>query len=301
MKEDGKCDRLGKIYSIPADEADGINTGWHREGEMKVNAIVIDLDGTLLNARKQVTPRSIRAILDCHERGTTVIFATARPPRSVRMLLPYELLSLGYMIYYNGALIENATAGIRDHVPIDVNITNKIFSFIAELDADACICVEINDEMFSSRVLTDRDRIILGMPADVPEPALLAAGEPVRAGATKILLPSFGNVYAELDASFRNEVSLVWTDDKQLIQMMGKKVSKQSGLDKVLNRLGLSPAHTMVFGDDYNDLTLFERCGYPVAMENAVEALKERAFHVTQSNDREGVAVVLESLLGGRL
>ncbi|WP_083413001.1 HAD family hydrolase [Bacillus massilinigeriensis] len=53
----------------------------------------------------------------------------------------------------------------------------------------------------------------------------------------------------------------------------------------------------MVFGDDYNDLGLFDMCGYPIAMGNAVEELKNKAMITTETNDEDGVAVVLENYL----
>ncbi|PQP85630.1 hypothetical protein CPT76_35110 [Paenibacillus sp. AR247] len=54
----------------------------------------------------------------------------------------------------------------------------------------------------------------------------------------------------------------------------------------------------MVFGDDYNDLGLFQMCGFPIAMGNAIIELKDRAAHVTDSNDNDGVAIALERMVG---
>jgi hydroxymethylpyrimidine pyrophosphatase-like HAD family hydrolase len=54
----------------------------------------------------------------------------------------------------------------------------------------------------------------------------------------------------------------------------------------------------MCFGDDYNDLELFRAAGHSVAMGNAVDDLKEIASEVTLTNDEDGVAVVLERILG---
>lgn len=53
----------------------------------------------------------------------------------------------------------------------------------------------------------------------------------------------------------------------------------------------------MVFGDDFNDLGLFQMCGFPVAMENAIMELKHCAAHITASNDDNGVAVAIEKFV----
>ncbi|MFD2330766.1 HAD family hydrolase [Cohnella sp. GCM10020058] len=70
---------------------------------MSYSAIVLDLDGTLLNSGKQVSDRNRLAVRTCYEKGIKIIYATARPPRSVRQFLPEELISIGAFVYYNGA------------------------------------------------------------------------------------------------------------------------------------------------------------------------------------------------------
>ncbi len=63
-----------------------------------IKAIVLDLDGTLLNSEKKVSNRNLNSILKCYSYGIQIIIATARPPRSVKKLLPPELLQFGYII-----------------------------------------------------------------------------------------------------------------------------------------------------------------------------------------------------------
>nr|WP_281176793.1 HAD hydrolase family protein [Paenibacillus stellifer] len=53
-----------------------------------------------------------------------------------------------------------------------------------------------------------------------------------------------------------------------------------------------------VFRDDFNDLGLFQMCGFPIAMENAIIELKNCATHITDSNDNDGVAVAIERFVG---
>ncbi|WP_281248949.1 HAD family hydrolase [Bacillus alkalicellulosilyticus] len=54
--------------------------------------------------------------------------------------------------------------------------------------------------------------------------------------------------------------------------------------------------YSVVFGDDFNDIGMFQLCGYPVAMGNAIEELKYIAKEVTDTNDNDGVAITLEAL-----
>lgn len=52
----------------------------------------------------------------------------------------------------------------------------------------------------------------------------------------------------------------------------------------------------MVFGDDWNNIGLFKERGYPIAIENAISELKELAYYITDSNEDNGVACILEQI-----
>jgi hydroxymethylpyrimidine pyrophosphatase-like HAD family hydrolase len=77
-------------------------------------------------------------------------------------------------------------------------------------------------------------------------------------------------------------------------------VSKGSGMAFLSEHAGFTAERTVAFGDGENDLELLEWAGYAVAVENAHEALKERADWVIPGPDEEGVAQVIESLLDSR-
>lgn len=62
---------------------------------MKFPIIVVDLDGTLLNSKKQVSERNYNAIMNCSRNGMKFIFATARPPRAVNSFLDDDLFKIG--------------------------------------------------------------------------------------------------------------------------------------------------------------------------------------------------------------
>jgi hydroxymethylpyrimidine pyrophosphatase-like HAD family hydrolase len=81
----------------------------------RIKAVVLDLDGTLLDSRKQVSTGNLQAVRDCRSKGIHIIIATARPPGSVRRLLPAELLmGLGWNVYYNGALVADEAPGLMN-------------------------------------------------------------------------------------------------------------------------------------------------------------------------------------------
>ncbi|MBC6973113.1 HAD hydrolase family protein [Bacillus sp. Xin] len=77
---------------------------------------------------------------------------------------------------------------------------------------------------------------------------------------------------------------------------MGRNVSKENAVLNWCQKHEISAERVMAFGDDWNDIGLFKECGYPIAMGNAISELKELACYVTNSNDNDGVAHILEQI-----
>ena len=71
---------------------------------------------------------------------------------------------------------------------------------------------------------------------------------------------------------------------------------KGSAIAYLLDYFHLDKDNAYAFGDGYNDLSLIEYCGYGVAMENAVDEVKERANYITLSNNDNGIAYCLKQL-----
>ncbi len=73
--------------------------------------------------------------------------------------------------------------------------------------------------------------------------------------------------------------------------------NKGNAVKKLLKILKIAKDETIAIGDDNNDLSMFEQVGYKVAVDNAIDIVKEKADEITLSNDEDGVAVFLDKLL----
>lgn len=264
---------------------------------MRIRAIALDLDGTLLNAQKQVSPRNLAAVLACHRMGLRIIVATARPPRSVKQLLPPELLDAASAIYYNGAWLRYE--GLNRQLGLTEELARRIAVYFRERCPDAMLCYEWEDRLLSDR-LPDAEHIeLLGLPEDGSEPEVLRVEGGGGRHIAKLLLSNPDEIYEQLEACFGQEAHVLLTDNRRLIQIMHPEASKERALALLLEAMHVSPEEVMAFGDDMNDLGMFRLCGYPVAMSNAVEPLKRLAVRITGHHDRDGVAIVLEELAAG--
>ncbi|WP_028551082.1 Cof-type HAD-IIB family hydrolase [Paenibacillus sp. UNC451MF] len=258
---------------------------------MKVSAIVLDLDGTLLNSRKKVSPRNLSAVLECYNRGIPIIIATARPPRSVKDLLPEQLRSIGVKIYYNGALVISEVLNLREHYPLDDSINAELIDYLISSESDPHLSVEVEDSWYSNRELDYTELMQIKT-----KPDIVGIEEMRQLAASKLLITNFKET-GKLLEQFLHKVNIVITDSGSLIQISSKKASKENAVAQICERLGFLLEEVMVFGDDYNDLGLFRLCGFPIAMGNAIEELKDIAYEVTETNDHDGVAVLLERII----
>ncbi|MUT65186.1 Cof-type HAD-IIB family hydrolase [Paenibacillus sp. NEAU-GSW1] len=258
---------------------------------MKFSTVVIDLDGTLLNSDKQVSERNYNAILACHGQGMNIVFATARPPRTVKSFLREELLRIGSFVYYNGAYIDCKHTGIEHHEPIDSALTSEVLDYCLSSHADLDISLEVKDEWLSLKAYdySTLTRIKGG-------PSVKTLEELKSIDATKILFTGKMDMEA-LKERFAARLNIVVTDNGELVQISAINASKENAVAMLCQRLNVPLGEVIVFGDDYNDVGLFERCGWPVAMGNAVEHLKKLSQEVTDTNDADGVAKALERLL----
>ncbi|MEN1984832.1 MULTISPECIES: HAD family hydrolase [Paenibacillus] len=265
-----------------------------REGiSMKFPLVVLDLDGTLLNSNKEISQRSYNAITECISLGMKFIFATARPPRAVRSFMKEELLRLSSFIYYNGAYIECEHTGINDHVPIESETTAEILDYCLNCNPDLDLSLEVKDEWMSLR---EYDYTTLIKVKD--NPIVKPLEDLKRLEASKILFS--GNIdMVSFMEKFNTKLNILTTDNGKLTQLSSIRASKENAVAVLCKAMNISLENVMVFGDDFNDIGLFNSCGWPVAMGNAIEELKLISKEITETNDNDGVAMILEDFISG--
>ena len=260
-----------------------------------IQAIVLDLDGTLLDSDKSISCRNYQAVKGCFDSGIHIIIATARPPRAANRFLE-KFPFVDYMIYYNGALVVCKSKQNERHISIPVEISRQINQFIELRVPQSIVSYEVNDLWYTCRPVPDSHVAQLGIRSNDPRPQVIDKDDMSSLSPTKILVLGC-NSWRDLCDQFGDHVNVIATDDGVLVQIMHKSASKEKAVQGVLSDIGVKSENVMVFGDDYNDLGLFHMSGFPVAMKNAIIELKNCAAHVTDSNDNDGVAVAIERFI----
>ncbi len=266
---------------------------------MPINLIALDLDGTLLNSDKQVTPRAVDAIRRAGRMGVRVVIASARPPRSVQPL--YQQCGLRTVqINYNGAMIWDPIGRtVLLHRPMPVETVKAVIRLARSRHPGTLVSLEVLDRWYTDRFdasyVTETSKVFLPDKVGTIEDLL---DQPV----TKLMLLGPAAQIVELEgllgSHFGGQVATVRTED-YMVQVMHPTAGKGSALALVARHYGVPQGEVMALGDAPNDLAMIQWAGLGVAVHNAHPLVRQAADYITASNDEDGVAEALEMFVVG--
>jgi len=252
------------------------------------DVIVLDLDGTLLKNDKSISTETLTAIKRHENLGKQVVIATARPPRLGDIKLPKEL-EKEFMIFYNGAEIYHSREKIYSKC-ISAEALYEIRILLLNKYKGCKVCFEVDNKLYSNFDVKDIFGNVQFKKIDLQSFNFRTV--------TKILIdPTSIENIDEFKVSLPNGCHLVITDKGTLGQIMADGVNKLNALKYIINKLETSIDKVMFFGDDINDIELIKECGIGIAMGNAESVVKEAADYITKSNEENGIAEFLNSLL----
>ena len=261
--------------------------------------IALDLDGTLLDDRKEITERTRKSLIRAQQSGNTVILASGRPTPG--LYTQAETLELdkhhGLLLYYNGGKVTDYTTGeviyensianplakefLRHLEQFDVNpivedgeniYTNNPDGFKNDFESAQNHLGIVKVDNICDYVDYNPVKILIAAPQEILDPQI-----------EKITAPFEGRLSFVKSAPFYLEATPLG-------------VNKAGSLQIVCDRLGFSREQLVSFGDAENDLSMIEFAGMGVAMANACEKLKSVANMVTLSNNDDGIAHALRQL-----
>lgn len=262
-------------------------------------AIALDLDGTLTNNKKEVTPATREALLTAQENGANIILASGRPTFGIEPVAECLELSTrgGYILSYNGGKIidwRTKQELFSQHLPAD--IIPQLYNYAKKHNYALLGYVgkEIVTESADDIYVAEESRINK-MPIRKVE-NLLAELEP---NPTKLLMTADPTIATEAERELHEIVGNrmdVYRSAPFFIELVPKGIDKAQSLLRLLAKLNLTPQDMIAFGDGYNDLSMLRLAGMGVAMSNAAPEVRSEADYVTLSNEEDGVAVAINKL-----
>lgn len=272
---------------------------------MKYKLIVVDMDGTLLNSKKEVSLENQNALKKAQDNGIQVAIATGRIFTSARFYA--KLLGIETpIIACNGAIVrDDGNNEVLDINPIAKEGALKIIEifkrhnvyfhvydeekiYVEELGFSSAIYNDWNeDQSEENKIHIEKleDAISYFKTKDIQILKIMAVDDNKE---------KMADIKRELEKINNITVDKSWHNN---LEVMGKGVSKGKGIEKLREIYKVDSKEIIAFGDNFNDLSMKDFVGTFVAMENGEDYVKKQAHYVTTSNDDNGVAKGIEELV----
>lgn len=283
-----------------------------------IKCIATDMDGTLLNAMQTISEENKQAILKAQAAGVEVVVATGRAYQEATYVLDEAELSCP-VICVNGAEVRARGGEIISATPIDKAVARDVAAKLAEKD----VYFEVYTDKGAFTVDTDKavsimvDIVLTANPEADREEVQYAAGARLRDNLIhpvdgydvlfdsdeytilKFLAFSFDEEkLAAAQKSLTGFTELTVTKSgEENIEITHKDAQKGIALEAFANANGIGLDETMAIGDNFNDVSMFEKVGRAVAMGNASPVIKSMCDMVTDTNENSGVAKAILEVL----
>ena len=275
---------------------------------MSYDLIAIDIDGTLLTSRRDISARTLHALRRAAAAGKHVALCTGRSLNSGRaaaeMVPPSTTL-----IFHSGALIlESLDGPLLRAVNMPRDLAIDLVDFCKRRGHDPLVYEAVPESRYiwfepprsgngwRERYLeANADKAIptddLGEVLNRDPAQIAVAGKGSSMDALGAELAGYGNRIGAI----MSRSTLV--DDYWCMEIVPAGVSKAKALAFLGERYGIGPDRMISIGDNFNDLDMIEYAGLGVAMGNAPDAVRRAADLVAPTNDADGVAHVIDTCL----
>ena len=268
----------------------------------KYELLVVDLDGTIVDARGQISVADKKAIAAAQARGVRIAVSTGRVVDACRKMIT-ELKLDGVHIFFDGALVYDPGQKRTVYAqPIKPETLKSAVSFARENDIYLELYAldryfvekitwadKIHREFFGlGSTLADFDDVVSRDTIIKCELMIHNDEEDAKA---QLFLDHFKGV---LRGSIARTPAYPGV---RFANVIDPAVSKGVALEKLAAHFGIGLEKVMAIGDGSNDLPLLEKAGLKIAMGNARDELKAIADHITLSIDESGVAAAIERYL----
>jgi Cof subfamily protein (haloacid dehalogenase superfamily) len=272
---------------------------------MKYKLIAMDMDGTLLNNNKEVSERSKQSLRKASELGVKLVICTGRIFASAR----YYAKLIGAkapIVASNGAYIrekdrnevvyEKALPSEIVHKLVDLIKSYDLYPQLFTVDTIYTEKLVYFSKNYSkwNETLPEEDRIKVEVVKDIKAVIEENNGKILKS----VVMGDDGDKISRLKKEIKEKlnVTAISSMDNN-IEIMAPDISKGNAVNVLADYYGVLPEEVICVGDNENDLSMIEYAGLGVAMGNATEELKLAADYITDTNENDGVAKVIERFI----
>ena len=268
---------------------------------MKYKLLVLDVDGTLLNDKKEITPRTHAALLKAQQMGVHVVLASGRPTNGVQPLA--EALELnhygGFILSYNGGQIINAQTG---ELMFEKRIDPAMIPYLNRKAKENGFAIFTYHKDY---ILTDSpENKHVQEEAELNKMRIIGVEnfpEAVDFAPCKCILTSDEeNNLVGLENHWKKRLDGVleaFRSEDYFLEVAPHFINKGNTLAVLMEMLNITTEEVVAIGDGVADVSMLQLAGTGVAMGNARDSVKACADFTTLSNNMDGVAVAIEKAI----
>lgn len=262
--------------------------------------LVLDLDGTLTNSKKEITPHTRDVLIRAQQQGVRLVLASGRPTYGIVPLADELRLGEfeGYILSYNGGqIIDWKTKELM----YENVLSPEVYPYLYECARKSgSVLLSYKDEFIISENADNQYvqyEAFLNKMKSITVPCFL---DVFTFPVAKCLIVGEPDVLAGLETEMTEELKdrmNVFRSEPFFLELVPQGIDKARSLAVLLEELGLSKDNMVACGDGFNDLSMIRFAGLGVAMANAQPLVREAADYITLSNEEDGVADVVERFI----
>ena len=254
--------------------------------------IFVDIDGTIRNNNKEITPETKEAIKNVVAKGTKVVICTGRS-RDYAIEVSKEALASPYVIASDGAYVYD----YHDKLDLYTNEINKttlekIYTIAKRynvyITADTTTGQYTDNRLEKSPSVTYKENFLEYVLQEKIIHIHLTSKNGIDMQQALVDIKKVKNIKLGFDGVYQFQ-------DNYFIFIANPNSNKGDGINNFCKALGIPLKETVGIGDDYNDIAMFKMVGQSVAMGNAYPDIKEICDCITDTNENNGVAKWLNS------
>jgi Cof subfamily protein (haloacid dehalogenase superfamily) len=266
---------------------------------MSIRLLVCDVDGTLVDQNKQLTPATIAAVARLHDAGMGFTIISARPCSG--MLPLADALGIDApMAAFNGGIVFRRDGSVDSHVTIDETVARGVFDLIGDAPVDRWVFADNKWHASTDQgVHVEHERVAANQAPIVTQDfaALLDRADKITLVSDD---PSVLGVLADRAKAAFGDKATVAMSQTYYLDVTALAANKGHGITALAAAFDVPLELVAAIGDQANDLPMLARAGVSVAMGNGPEAVRHAAQHVTLGNDQDGVAHAIDTLIAPR-
>lgn len=263
--------------------------------------IATDMDGTLLKKDKTISEATKKAICNAREAGTKFVLATGRPIQGIKKYL--QELNLvndyedNYALTFNGALVVNTrTNEVIYSKSLSISDLDILYPLAKSFDIDMHLFTE--DGLFTEKMnkYTEIEATINNIEAQICNFSTLDVNSPM----IKFMMVGEKEALDAIEPKLSKEVHDKFTivrSSNIFLEFLHKECNKGVGVKALSEYLEIKQDEIICLGDAGNDYHMIDFAGLGIAMDNAFPEIKEIANYITDSNENDGVAKVIEKFI----